>query len=42
MRPEAVVGAYGIEVIDLGRSSSTSGDLDPVIAMTAFKHMRVR
>jgi predicted nucleic acid-binding protein len=40
--PAAVVGAYGIEVIDPDRFILNQWDLDPVTAMTAFKHMRAR
>jgi predicted nucleic acid-binding protein len=40
--PVGVVGAYGIEVVDPDRFIINQWDLDPVTAMTAFKHMRAR
>lgn len=40
--PVGIVGAYGIEVVDPDRFIINQWDLDPVTAMTAFKHMRAR
>jgi len=40
--PTAIVGAYGIEVVDPDRFIVNQWDLEPVTAMTAFKHMRAR
>jgi predicted nucleic acid-binding protein len=40
--PVAIVSAYGIEVVDPDRFIINQWDLDPVTAMTAFKHMRAR
>lgn len=40
--PSDIVGAYGIEVVDPDRFIINQWDLDPIVAMTAFKHMRAR
>jgi predicted nucleic acid-binding protein len=40
--PSDIVGPYGIEVVDPDRFIVNQWDLDPIVAMTAFKHMRAR
>lgn len=40
--PSEIVSAYGMEVVDPDRFIINQWDLDPVTAMTAFKHMRAR
>ncbi|RKP58680.1 PIN domain-containing protein [Pararobbsia silviterrae] len=40
--PSGIVNAYGIEVVDPDRFIIHQWDLDPVTAMTSFKHMRAR
>jgi predicted nucleic acid-binding protein len=40
--PTEIVGAYGIEVVDPDRFVINQWDLDPLIAMAAFKRMRAR
>ena len=40
--PTEIVGPYGIEVIHPDRFVINQWDLDPIAAMSAFKHMRAR
>ncbi|WP_199543123.1 PIN domain-containing protein [Paraburkholderia kururiensis] len=40
--PAEIVGVYGIEVVDPDRFVINQWDLDPLIAMAAFKRMRAR
>ena len=40
--PVEIVSAYGIEVVDPDRFVINQWDLDPLVAMTAFKRMRAR
>ena len=40
--PAEIVGVYGLEVVDPDRFVINPWDLDPLIAMAAFKRMRAR
>lgn len=40
--PAEIVGVYGLEVVDPDRFVINQWDLDPLIAMAAFKRMRAR